>query len=234
MGCDIHLFVEKRNSLSGKWEAIKGVNEPEVEEAKSFISRYKARGESSDYWESRLEELQAGTTDFIWEGRHYLLFEVLAGVRANHDLAPVSPPKGIPEDVSPEGRSLAEYWGINGHSHSWLTAGELNAYDWDQVITREGWVNVNQFKEFMEKGEPSGWCGGVGGGGTRHITNREMREGIQNGFMFGNPRDYYTLIQWNKSLRAALGTFCSWSLPKLNELAGDDPDSVRIVFWFDN
>lgn len=234
MGCDIHLYVEKRNVTTRQWEAVKGVNEPEIEETLGIIENCKARGSSTDYWERRLEELRTGTTDFIWEGRHYLLFEVLAGVRAGHEILPISPPKGLPEDISPEANESTNGWGCDGHSHSYLSVSELKAYNWDQMITREGWVNVYQFKEFMENGEPSAWCGGVSGGGTRHISNREMKEGIKNGFMFGDPQDYFTLIHWNKPLRKALGTFCSWSLPKLNEMAGDDPESVRIVFWFDN
>lgn len=236
MGCDIHLFVEKRNADTGKWEAVKGVNEPEIEGIRRVIEGCKKRGafDSVDYWESRLAEQQNGTTDYIWEGRHYLLFEVLAGVRAKHDLMPVSDPKALPDDLSSEVRDSAEYWNGDGHSHSWLTIAELNAYNWDQVISREGWVNVPQFIEFQEKGSPSGWCGGVGGGGVRHVTNREMKEAIENGFLFGDPRDYYTLVQWKEPLREALGTWCEWSLSKLNELAGDDPESARIVFWFDN
>ncbi|MGX4583337.1 hypothetical protein [Paenibacillus chitinolyticus] len=233
MGCDIHLFVEKRNKATGKWEAVNAINEIEVAETKDLIRKIEGRGESADYWKRRLKELQAGTPDYIWYGRHYLFFEVLAGVRAKHDLEPVSQPKGLPDDISPEAREAAAFWDVDGHSHSWLTAAELNAYNWDQVITREGWVNFQEFKEFMENGEPPGWCGGVGGGGVRHVSNREMKEGIRDGFI-GDPRDYYTLIHWDKPLRPALGTWCSWSLPKLNELAGDDPESARILFWFDN
>ncbi|MBY9077166.1 hypothetical protein KIH86_09370 [Paenibacillus sp. HN-1] len=234
MGCDIHLLVEKK--IDGKWQAVKGVNEPEIEECKGYIEKCKERGQSAAYSERRLEELRQGTYDYLYEGRHYLLFEVLAGVRAGHDLVPVAVPKGLPEDISPEAKESTEGWGADGHSHSWLTAGELNAYNWDQTITREGWVGVEQFKRFLEVGEPYSWSRGVGGGMVQHITNQEMKERIRDNYWFPleNSNYYYTLINWNKNLRDALGTFCSWSIPKLAELAGDDPESARIVFWFDN
>ncbi|ASA22343.1 hypothetical protein [Paenibacillus donghaensis] len=232
MGCDIHLFVEKK--INGKWLAVKGVNEPEIKEAEEFIENIKARGESADYWEKRIEELRQGTQGYIWDGRHYLLFEALAGVRANHEITPISEPKGLPEDISAEVKDSAEGWGGDGHSHSYLTAAELNAYKWDQTIAREGFVNVHQFKEFQEKGSPSGWCGSVGGGGVRHVTNHKMKKQIEDDFPFGDSSSYYTLVRWEKSLREALGSFCSWSLPELNKLVEGNPENVRIVFWFDN
>lgn len=228
MGCDIHLFVEKK--IAGKWQAVKGVNELEVQ----YIEGIRKGGELEEYWTRRLQELQEGTFDYLFDGRHYLLFEVLAGVRAKHDLVPISEPKGLPEDGSPEALASSQEWGMDGHSHSWLTAAELNAYNWDQNISREGWVGVEQFKEYMEKGQPSAWSGGVGGGGVRHVSNRDMKDGIRDGFLFGDPHNYYTLIHWNEQLRDALGRVFNWSLSKLNELAGDNPEDVRIVFWFDN
>ena len=53
--------------------------------------------------------------------RSYKLFTLMAGVRNSGELEPVSPPKGLPEDIT----FLTRYdWEVNedqdGHSLSWL------------------------------------------------------------------------------------------------------------------
>lgn len=58
--------------------------------------------------------------------RNYVLFALLAGVR-NNDQEPISEPRGLPKDVSPEVLAEAEHWGRDGHSHSWLTVDEALA-----------------------------------------------------------------------------------------------------------
>lgn len=233
MGCDIHLYVEKKNPISGAWKAIKGVNEPEIKDFEEYAEKAKTRGDNADYWLKRIEEEKAGTHDFIWSGRHYFLFSLLANVRNEYGANPISEPKGLPDDVSFLVSEKSAEWGVDGHSHSFLTARELIEFNWDQVVTVEGWVSEQQYKEFKEKGSPSGWCGAVGGGGVQHITNREMDNFIAGkGFRLSDA--YYTLINWQWPYTYYARSFHDWSIPKLKELAGDDLDSIRLVFWFDN
>lgn len=235
MGCDIHLFLEKRNEASGKWEAVKGVNEPEVKSLHSIIEKCKSRGESTEYWEQRIQEEQNGTYDFIYSGRNYTLFSILAGVRNSCSLKPIREPRGIPSDVSDSVIAGSDEWGPDGHSHSYLSVKELLEFDWSQGFKREGWVNSEDYKEFKENGSPSTWSRSVGGGGVDHVTNYDMDNFIaDNGEYWAFGRSPYTLVHWNESFKDCVGSFYSWSIPKMKELAGDDLESVRIVFWFDN
>jgi len=96
----------------------------------------------------------------VYDGRCYDLFGILAGVRS-HNFDPIADPKGIPQDLailpvdeydgtvrvtldgSEEDMSDGDYnddrasfW-LGDHSHSYLTAKEVLAYDWDQLVDNE-------------------------------------------------------------------------------------------------
>lgn len=68
-----------------------------------------------------------------WEERSYVAFGILAGVR-DRDVQPIAEPRGLPEDVDIDedadsaGPMLDGRW-LGEHSHSWVTAAELSAYD---------------------------------------------------------------------------------------------------------
>lgn len=58
--------------------------------------------------------------------RNYRLFSKMAGVRAHEDDdPPIAQPRGLPEGLSFTTQFDADRWGIDGHSHSWLSATEL-------------------------------------------------------------------------------------------------------------
>lgn len=62
--------------------------------------------------------------------RNYLLFERMAGVRGEKANA-IAVPRGLPADMSKMTDFLADSWGSDGHSHSWLTAQEIaELADW--------------------------------------------------------------------------------------------------------
>lgn len=69
--------------------------------------------------------------------RTYLLFALMADVRNVFGVAPISRPKGLPEDVSEITRMSAEKWDGDGHSHSWLSAEEIALLDarWTEEFT---------------------------------------------------------------------------------------------------
>lgn len=53
------------------------------------------------------------------DARNYQRFAELAGVRG------AGPePKGLPDDISDSAAADSEGWGVDGHSHSWLTLKE--------------------------------------------------------------------------------------------------------------
>jgi hypothetical protein len=234
MGCDIHLFVEKRQS-DGSWSAIQGVNEPEIDDLQGYLEMSKERGEDPSYWELRIQEEKAGTFDFVSTGRNYMLFAILAGVRNYYSLTPISKPRGLPGDVSDQVRSNSEEWGDDGHSHSYLSITDLFAFNWESGFIQEGWVDAKNYQAFKENGRPGSWSRSVGGGGVDHVTHYDMDNFLaNNGEYYALGSSPYTLVQWKETYKDKVGTFYSWSIPKLKELAEDDPGSVRIVFWFDN
>lgn len=57
--------------------------------------------------------------------RNYDLFAMMANVRNNGDIEPLSSPRGLPHDVSKSTACIAKSWGSDGHSHSWLGYEEI-------------------------------------------------------------------------------------------------------------
>jgi len=60
--------------------------------------------------------------------RRYRLFGKMAGVRDTSQ-DPISPPKGIPEDITTVTRVDLERYGNDGHHHSWFSYEEIVALD---------------------------------------------------------------------------------------------------------
>ena len=210
MGCDIHFYVEK--NVDGKW----------ISADKWIVDKY---------MDKKVEQE-------LYDGRNYSLFAILADVRNGYGFAgcktgegfkPISSPRGLPVDMSQEVGNRAEMWGLDGHSHSWLTVEELDSYDWNQKTQKCGWVGAEDFKEWKENGIPSSWCGGVSGPDIKRLSNEIMNQAIISG---ADTKGMYTEVEWEMVYRDCVDVFLSDTMPKLR--AFGDPDKVRIVFWFDN
>lgn len=104
MGCDIHTYVEQRDD--GSW------------------TRVGWAGGTRHGWEI--------TEPFDW--RHYGLYGWLADVRNSSEVPPVSQPRGLPEDVSPDVLREFEEWGCDAHTPSWISVDDLIAFDYDQTF----------------------------------------------------------------------------------------------------
>lgn len=99
MGCDIHLYKEKR--VDGQWVT-----------ADVWVDDEYSEGEKNVPWEKR------------FTGRNYKLFGLLSkGVRCTFPFS--FEPRGIPFNACPEIASASEGWGCDGHSHSYLYLHEL-------------------------------------------------------------------------------------------------------------
>lgn len=125
MGCDIHLFAEKK--VGEKWISI---------------DKYT---KNPDFGEDDNREFIIERENRIYSGRNYNLFCALAGVRSFHfegDPSIVSEPKGLPEDCCDEIKKESAAYGSDGHSHSWNTLAELEAFDW-----KEYGATCDQFRE---------------------------------------------------------------------------------------
>lgn len=77
--------------------------------------------------------------DKISSDRSYTLFGFIAGVR-DEAVKPVSLPKGIPVDASIIVKKEVLSLGVDGHSHTWLSMGEMQEV-------------YNRFKANLEKGK---------------------------------------------------------------------------------
>lgn len=97
MGCDIHLFKEKK--VNGQWV-------------------------TADDWSNEEGELYCESSNY--SDRNYNLFGFLSkGVRRNHEKSFNA--KGMPSDASDEVKKCCESWGGDGHSHNYLTMEELKS-----------------------------------------------------------------------------------------------------------
>lgn len=102
MGCDIHLHAEVRQA--GVWAEI----------------------------ECPPDDIDDDTGGGWYTHRNYFVFSCLADVRNDEHITPIDSPRGLPPDVSPTVYADSEEWGIDGHSHSWLTIDELSAWTWPE------------------------------------------------------------------------------------------------------
>lgn len=73
-----------------------------------------------------------GVAPFGW--RAYGMYGFLAGVRNYSAIAPISKPRGFPENASGEVRSDFDDRAGHGHTASWLSVAELDAVDYEQTV----------------------------------------------------------------------------------------------------
>jgi hypothetical protein len=190
---------------------------------------------TADYFEEiNTRYVEPGKVREHWyHDRNYMVFAVLADVRngrgfagvpTHRPITPISEPRGVPADATPE--SLATL--SNEHSASWLMLSEVLAYDWDQPIQHHGVVSMTEFDEYLRTGAPSSWCGDISGGAIRKVTMDEAMAMVKAGNL--DP-DAYTSISWGDSMAAQVEDFLT-TMKVLAMTAGEVP--VRLVFDFDS
>ncbi len=124
MGCDIHLFVEKKT--------------------KSFIREDRINNllDIEDNIEGEKWEL---TNIDLIDDRSYTVFGVLAGVR-NPRFRPISNIKLFPDDASIKLRKIYDRDIYNYHSHSYFTLRELESIDWDKYCKEVDIIHPEVFR----------------------------------------------------------------------------------------
>ena len=177
-------------------------------------------------------------------GRNYTVFALLADVRNGYGLDPIVDPRGLPKDVSKEIKDESDEWGVDGHSHSHLTLKELMVAKSRQYqITKCGIVDMFNYIEYLENGQPSCWCGMISGPGIHIVNNEKMNEALKTAtneqkskeFYSTTKTRYYTHIDWEVEANMELSHFFKHVLPQLEPLSESTAhDDVRIVFWFDS
>lgn len=229
MGCDIHMTVERR--VNGAWERVDELP-PRPCSHCGGAGRYSHSG--NECYSCKGVGKQTGS----YHDRNYNVSSVLADVRNDGNVTPITQPRGLPADMVPERAEAEEDEGSpdwhGDHSHSWLTVAELLAYDWKQVIRDEGFVIKETFAKWDAagaSGSPGEWCASVSGPMVRHVSNSEMRRRIREPYAWEAGDRAYTLIQWTVPLNLYAKHFLSF-LETLSGLGA--PDDVRIVFGFDS
>ena len=212
MGCDIHMYVEKKNPVTKKWDKMGKVfcdtygasiiirnlievmgitkdeawtilqkwrdgEEPSNKTEEYIIGKYIPQNMADDhlhwYEADKKGLLPYPYSDQPYGGRCYRLFGLLAGVRdSSIDMIVPDRYGYLPDDVSVEIEDLSDEWGVDGHSHNYLTLREL--------------MSSKYFK----------------------MTEQDLTD------MGIDPYFFTTLV------------------PDLMRFG--NPDDIRIVFWFDN
>lgn len=117
MGCDIHLFAEKR--VNGKWHSL------------DKFTTNKDFDPDDELGDREIEVLREDR--FYTGGRNYNLFSALAGVRSyefRNKPNIISIPRGVPNDCCEEIKREIDYYGSDGHNHSFLYLYDLEAFNW--------------------------------------------------------------------------------------------------------
>jgi hypothetical protein len=125
------------------------------------------------------------------QSRNYTLFAALADVRNDGGVEPIAEPRGIPDDVGDDFRKLADYWGVDGHSHSYHTLADLYEYDLDGDVTYTGLISETSYLRLKEEGYgvdpyvgPDSWAGGIGGQGIVTFTEAGYERWVEIGRPF--------------------------------------------------
>lgn len=258
MGTDIHMAVEVKKN--GRWERRLPVGDERdpylVEQAK------KAQASRTDDWGKSYYPRRAQVTWF--DHRNYDAFAILANVRNGHGFAgiptgggfvPISDPRGLPDDLSPEVRKL-DYMSrpedddthedehdvnLGDHSQSWLSLEELLAYDWNQTTTHYGCLPLATFVDRIEKnktGFPDSYSGGISGPGIVLLSRADALTRLHGGGIAERKGEHvYVREEWTSTYAEAAGALYDRLVPNLKALAereGVSPADVRIVFGFDS
>lgn len=213
MGCDIHLYVEKKTD--GAWLNVSppdlwdswGNLEVNPDPAVSHYSREK--------W---------------FSDRNYELFAWLADVRNYHDQAPLAGERGLPSDASEHVKRESDKYGVDGHSHSWFTVAELMAGLETLVTKHGGAVNVVDYAQWKASGGPfpRSWCQSST---APNISEAEFAAGKRPDLQGRPPFGFTIECAWEVPGKVAFERFAKL-LTELTKLG--DPRDVRLVFWFDN
>ena len=207
MGCDIHLYTEKLIEWDNKkfWWCIDYFQ----------LNEYKLLD----------DELSGWNHISIYNDRDYDLFAALADVRNYGYVTPICQPRGLPDDVSKAVKIKSDEWGIDGHSHSWLTAKELFDYQKKYSTTKQsGMISLEQAKELDENGiVPSSWC--------QYTTNKNYT--YRSWVRQESPVD--KLVEAVKAkIKEEFHIYDFYDKEKQEKQIMEHAEELRIVFFFDN
>lgn len=234
MGCDIHIIAEVKEN--GQWRAN---NE------KVFPNPwYKTKEEKPDRNEWELDEFLRDPDD----DRNYDWFAVLAdvrngrgfaGIKTGDGFSVISPPKGVPEDASPEWSRVVEHWEGDMHSRSYLTVDEFDSFDWNQVTTKQGCITLDEYKELKDTAEePELYCGMIYGPSIKVLSEAEADDQlkkIEAGYIEDGDEEirFYVKHHWPIIYTEYFSHKFESTINPLRKLK-EKYEDARICFGFDN
>lgn len=242
MGCDIHIFVEKK--IGDEWVSIRGKDPMEDYYKERYIEAMNNPElplERKEYWINKYAEHRKSCLEnWIYDGRNYTLFALLADVRngiyskfynepaTGRYIEPISEPRGLPDDVSTEVLEASNFWTWDAHSRSYFTLKELQDYKPKEKIKYRNLVTKCEYEEYLRTGSPKSWCGGSN---AKIISNEEMEQWIRGEINYPDGDFIQTILEWEEEVTES--TRLDEIIDELVKLGGN-PENVRIVFWFDN
>ncbi|MGN4944622.1 hypothetical protein [Bacillus cereus group sp. MYBK104-1] len=207
MGCDIHVYAEVRHFSHNDQERKNGVW--------VNVDKWTRSVDNVIYPEDYSKKWEVDYVDRMYKGRNYALFAILADVRNYWDINPISKAKGLPENISPEVKDLSDYWGGDGHSHSYLTLNELLSFNWEKETEASDFVSPSRLDEKINSL------------GDKYISHKPNSLGFS--------------ITYKTTFKELCAEFIE-TIEKLEKFVrqSDTPtwciteDDIRLVFWFDN
>lgn len=143
MGCDIHLFTERKQIILNQEKWIN------VDNWK--LNPYYVKGNEDGEDPYKINP--------AYKSRNYTLFSILADVRNYAGNVPIHSIKGLPIDVSDIVKAENDRWGSDGHSHSFFTMKELYDYfEQNQTVQYSGFVDPDGAKAIEAGNMPNWWC----------------------------------------------------------------------------
>ncbi|HBY5418639.1 hypothetical protein POY32_27605 [Klebsiella michiganensis] len=196
MGCDIHMMVELKRS----------VNDKEIWVNYDHFRKNPYFGEFDDEDEYVRIELNSL--------RSYVAFSQLCGVRAySKDTPMISEPRGIPDDASEYTKRVSSEYGLDGHSHSYVTLAEIRDFRANlKPMPFKGMISTEQAADLDKGITPDTWCGWTSAAGYVHREWIEVVDGLKE---IGEALESRALEFWPNKKYV-------------------NPENIRIVFFFDN
>lgn len=174
----------------------------------------------------------------LYNGRDYVAFGSLFGVRDTTSFRALADHRGLPHDVSKEVLADFEPWSDELHGESWITWAELAAADWDEVSNEvDGCVH-----EFRRSSDGSWKMHGRNSGLTRFAELAGLTDARQlysAGSVFPENTEWPDggrLFRVGRLRRKDAVPDSEWGavwsvMRTLANLHGDE--GVRLVVWFD-
>lgn len=182
-----------------------------------------------------------------YHDRNYNVFAILADVRNGRGFAgcetgegfePIAAGRGLPDDAAPEIRDRSDSYGVDGHSHTWVTLAEILNTEWQNKVTKcygiveadlyTEWRKENLGKEFPTP--PDSYCGGIWGRDVVLVDGDQAERQIA---ATGKVTATHVRIGWNITYANCAKWFMEFIYAKVVSL-GYDPNDVRMVMFYDN